>query len=73
MTKATLKSKTLNWGWLIGSEIQSSIIKAGGAWQHPGRHGVTRADDRLLFCYLCNEGLNFSHISTSSSVYDLLT
>jgi hypothetical protein len=30
--------RTFNWGWLINSEAQSIIIKAG-AWQHPGRHG----------------------------------
>ena len=33
-TKATLKRTTFNWGWLTGSEIQSSIIKVG-AWQRP--------------------------------------
>jgi hypothetical protein len=38
MTKATLIRTTFNWGWLIGPEFQSIIIK-GGAWQHPGRHG----------------------------------
>jgi hypothetical protein len=32
--KATLKRTTFNWGWLTGSEIQSSIIKVG-AWQRP--------------------------------------
>ena len=39
MTKATLRSTTYNWDSLIGSEVQSAIIKAG-AWQHPGRHGT---------------------------------
>ena len=28
MTKATL-IRTLNWGWLTGSEVQSIVIKAG--------------------------------------------
>jgi hypothetical protein len=28
MTKATLIRTTFNWGWLIGSEVQSTIIKA---------------------------------------------
>jgi hypothetical protein len=28
-----------NCGWLTGSEIQSSIIKAG-TWQHPDRSGA---------------------------------
>jgi hypothetical protein len=39
MTKEILVRMTFNWGWLIGSEVQSIIIKAG-AWQHPGRHGA---------------------------------
>jgi hypothetical protein len=38
MTKATPIKTTSNWGWMTGSEIQFSIIKAG-AWQHPGMHG----------------------------------
>jgi hypothetical protein len=43
MTKATLIRTTFNWSWLIGSEDQSIIIKAG-AWEHPGRHGAGRAE-----------------------------
>jgi hypothetical protein len=43
MTKETLVRTIFNWGWLIGSEVQSIIIKAG-AWQHPGRHGAGRAE-----------------------------
>jgi hypothetical protein len=39
MTKATLLRTTFSWVWLIGSEVQSSIIKAA-AWQCPGRHGA---------------------------------
>ena len=31
MTKASIIKTTFNWGWLIGSEIQSIIIKVG-AW-----------------------------------------
>jgi hypothetical protein len=42
MTKATLV-KTFNWGWLIGSEVQSITIKVG-AWQHQGRHGAGGAE-----------------------------
>jgi hypothetical protein len=38
MTKATLLRTTFNWGWLLGSEIQSIIVKEG-ARQYPGRHG----------------------------------
>jgi hypothetical protein len=34
---------TFNWGWLICSEVQSIIIKAG-AWQQPGKHGTGGAD-----------------------------
>jgi hypothetical protein len=29
MTKTTLIRATFNWGWLIGSEVQSIIIKVG--------------------------------------------
>ena len=36
MTKATLIRTTINWGWLIGSEVPS-VIKAE-ALEHPGRH-----------------------------------
>jgi hypothetical protein len=43
MTKASLGRTTFNWGWLTGSEVQSTIIKAG-AWQHPDRHGADRAE-----------------------------
>jgi hypothetical protein len=39
MTKATLIRTTFNWGWLTGSEVQSSIIKAG-TWQHPDRYSA---------------------------------
>ena len=43
MTKATLIRTTFNWGCLIGSEVQSIIIKAG-AWQCQGRHGSGGAE-----------------------------
>jgi hypothetical protein len=43
MTKATFIRTTFNWGWLTGSEVLSIKIKAG-AWQHPGRLGVGRAE-----------------------------
>jgi hypothetical protein len=43
MTKATLIMTKFNWGWLIGSEVQYIIIKAG-AWQCPGRHGSGGAE-----------------------------
>jgi hypothetical protein len=36
MTMATFIRATFNWGWLTGSEVQFTIIKAG-AWQHPSR------------------------------------
>jgi hypothetical protein len=42
MTKATL-IRTLNWGRLTGSEVQSIIINKG-ARQHPGRHGARGAE-----------------------------
>jgi hypothetical protein len=35
MTKTILIRITFHWGWLTGSEVQSSNIKVG-AWQHPG-------------------------------------
>jgi hypothetical protein len=44
MTKATLRRTTLNWGWLIDSEVQSIIIKAG-TWQHSVRHGAGGAEN----------------------------
>jgi hypothetical protein len=34
-------------GWLIGSKIQSIIIKEG-AWQHPGRHGTGQAESSVF-------------------------
>jgi len=36
MTNASL-TRTFSWGWLVGSYVQSIIIKAG-AWQYLGRH-----------------------------------
>jgi hypothetical protein len=36
MTKATLITTAVNWGWIPSSEVQF-IIKAR-AQQHPGRH-----------------------------------
>jgi hypothetical protein len=46
MTEATLIRTTFNWGWLTGSEVQSSITKMG-AWQFPGRHGVGGAQSSI--------------------------
>jgi hypothetical protein len=43
MTKASLIRTTFIWGWLTGSEVQSSIIKEG-TWQYPGRHGAGEAE-----------------------------
>jgi hypothetical protein len=51
MTEATLIRTTFNWGWLIGSEVQSIIIMVG-AWQHPGRHGAGGAESSTS----CSEG-----------------
>ena len=45
--KATLIRMTFNWGWLTGSEVQSSTIKAG-AWQRPGRLGLEELRILLL-------------------------
>jgi hypothetical protein len=41
MTKATLIMTTFNWGWLIGSEVQFIIIKAG-TWQYSDKDGAGR-------------------------------
>jgi hypothetical protein len=43
MTKATPIRTTFNWGWLIGSEVQYIIIKAG-TWPHLGRHDAGGAE-----------------------------
>jgi hypothetical protein len=57
MTKATLKRTTFNWGWLIGSEVQSIIIKVG-MWQHPGRHEELRVQRaKPILFYLGTTGL----------------
>jgi len=39
MTKATLVRTTFNWAWLIGSEVQSIMIKVG-AWRHTDSAGA---------------------------------
>jgi hypothetical protein len=49
MTKATLIRTAFHWGWLIGSEVQSIIIKVG-TWQHPGRLGAEEL--RVLHLHL---------------------
>jgi hypothetical protein len=46
MTKGGLIKTTFNWGWLIGSEVQSIIIKVG-EWQYPGRHGAGRVKSSM--------------------------
>ena len=43
MASAILMRTTFNCGWLRGSEVQSSIIKAG-TYHHPGRNGVAGAE-----------------------------
>ena len=42
MTKASLIRTAFNWGWLTGSEVQSSI--KAGAWQRPGNHDAGGAE-----------------------------
>jgi hypothetical protein len=49
MTKATLIRTTFNWGWLTGSEVQSSIIKAG-AWHIQA--GMVQVQLRVLHLHL---------------------
>jgi hypothetical protein len=38
-----LQKITFNWGWLTGSDVQSTIIKTG-KWQLPGRDGAGEAE-----------------------------
>jgi hypothetical protein len=63
MIKATLIKPTFNWGWLIGSEIQSIIIKVG-AWQHPSRHGAGRAESSTSSSEGCQEKTGFQAVRT---------
>jgi hypothetical protein len=63
MTKATLIRTAFNWGWLIGAEVQSIIIKVG-TWQHPGRHGTAGAESSTSSSEACkqNTGLQAARI-----------
>jgi hypothetical protein len=45
-------------GWLRASEIQSIIIKVG-SWQHPGRHGASRAESSTFLSEGCYETTGF--------------
>jgi hypothetical protein len=45
---------TFNWDWLIGSEVQSIIVKME-AWQHPGRHGAGGAEGATSSFEGCQE------------------
>ena len=58
MTKATLRRTTFDWGWLIGSEVQSIIIKAA-IWQHPGRHGAGGAESFMSSSEGCSQNTGF--------------
>jgi hypothetical protein len=52
MTKATLIRTTVNWGWLTGSEVQSSIIKEG-PWEHGNiQAGMVQEELRVLHLHL---------------------
>jgi hypothetical protein len=57
-TKATLIRTTFNWGWLTGSEVLSTIIKAG-TWQHPGRHGAGGTESSTSSSEGCKEKTGF--------------
>jgi hypothetical protein len=46
MTKSTLIRTTFNWGWLIGLEVQSIIIKAGAC-----RAGMKQKEQRVLYLH----------------------
>jgi hypothetical protein len=48
MTMATLLRTPFNWGWLIGSEVQSIIIIN---WQHLGRHGRRMSREFNIFIW----------------------
>jgi hypothetical protein len=43
MNKAALTRTIFNWGWLTGSEVLYTIIKAETG-EHPGRHGTGGAE-----------------------------
>jgi len=51
MTNASL-TRTFIWGWLVGSYVQSIIIKAG-AWQHLGRPGAGGVERSTSFSEGC--------------------
>ena len=65
MTKATLLRTAFNWGWLRGSEVQSSIIEAG-TWQHPGRHGTGRAESSTSYLKAASRILTFRRFGWGS-------
>jgi hypothetical protein len=56
--QATLIKSTFNWGWLIGSEVQSIIIKAG-TWQHPGRQNAGGAESSTSSSEGCQQTTDF--------------
>jgi hypothetical protein len=56
--QATLIRTTFNWGWLIGSEVQSIIIKAI-TWQYPGRYVAGGADSSTSSSEACYQNRDF--------------
>ena len=50
--KQQQKKNPFNWGWIMGSEVQSIIIKVG-AWWHPGSHGAGRAESSMSSSNSC--------------------
>jgi hypothetical protein len=63
MTKATLIRTPFTWGWLIGLEVQSIIIKVG-TWQHLGRHGAGRAESFISSSEACQGKIGIQAAST---------
>jgi hypothetical protein len=58
MTKATLISRTFNWGWLMGAEVQSIIIQAAMVLEKELGipHLVPKANRRKLSSKQVGEG-----------------
>jgi hypothetical protein len=52
MTNATFMKTTINWGWLIASDIQSIFIKAE-TWQYSCRHDAGGAESSTSSSEAC--------------------
>jgi hypothetical protein len=50
--QATVIRTSFTSGWVTGSEVQSTVIKAG-TWQYPSRHGAGEADNSIFSSEFC--------------------